>query len=92
MVFTAFQLSFLLFNFAFAHEVLNEEPLVSVIMTSYNRHEYFENAIKSIMVQTYKNWELIIVDDGSHEEQTIQILDKYLDGKVDARIKVHKLH
>lgn len=40
-------------------------PLVSVIITSYNRLAYLEEAIKSIINQTYKNIEIIIVDDFS---------------------------
>ena len=39
--------------------------LVSIIMPSYNTAEYISDSIKSIQSQTYKNWELIIVDDCS---------------------------
>jgi len=41
------------------------EPLVSVLMTSYNREEFIGEAIQSVLSSTYKNFELIIVDDGS---------------------------
>jgi len=44
-------------------EVLN--PLVSVVMPVYNREEYVGFAIDSIRGQTYKNWELLIIDDAS---------------------------
>src|SRR5271157_4444878 len=40
-------------------------PLVSVIMPLYNKRPYVERSIESISSQTYSNWELIIVDDGS---------------------------
>ncbi len=40
-------------------------PLVSVIMPLYNKKPYAARSIKSVTDQTYKNWELIIVDDGS---------------------------
>lgn len=41
------------------------EPLVSVLMTAYNREAYIAEAIQSVLKQTYKNFELIIVDDAS---------------------------
>lgn len=44
---------------------ITSEPLVSIIMLTYNRVQYLEKAIKSVISQTYTNWELIIIDDGS---------------------------
>lgn len=41
------------------------EPLVSILMPVYNGIETLPNAIKSILLQTYSNWKLIIVNDGS---------------------------
>jgi len=40
-------------------------PLVSVIIATYNREEYIKRAIESVFNQTYKNIELIVIDDGS---------------------------
>ena len=42
-----------------------EDSLVSIIITLYNKSSYIEEAILSVSQQTYKNWELIIVDDCS---------------------------
>lgn len=60
-------------------------PLVSIIMPAYNAEEYLEIAIKSVIDQTYKNWELIIVDDCS-TDSTSDICDEWK--KKDSRIKV----
>ena len=38
-------------------------PLVSIITPSYNAEKYIEETIKSVQNQTYKNWEMIIVDE-----------------------------
>lgn len=47
---------------------MSNQPLVSVVITTYNRAEYIKRAIKSVLTQTYKNIEVIIVDDSSIDE------------------------
>lgn len=44
---------------------IKEIPLVSVIVPSYNHERYITQCIESIIYQTYKNFELIVIDDGS---------------------------
>ncbi|MFR5371865.1 MAG: glycosyltransferase family 2 protein, partial [Eubacterium sp.] len=44
---------------------MNSTPLVSVIVPIYNTEKYLDRCIKSIVNQTYKNLEIILVDDGS---------------------------
>ena len=41
------------------------DPLISVLMPAYNAEDYIKDAIKSVLAQTYENWELIIIDDRS---------------------------
>ncbi len=57
--------------------------LVSIIMPSYNTGKYISETIDSVLVQTYKHWELIIVDDCSVDE-TDEVVRHYLS---DSRIK-----
>jgi glycosyltransferase involved in cell wall biosynthesis len=65
---------------------MNQElPLVSVLMTAYNRETYIAEAIESVLASTYKNFELIIVDDRS-KDNTVQIIEDFL--KKDSRIKL----
>ncbi len=64
---------------------MNNEPLVSVVMPAYNAEEYIGEAIESILAQTYKDFEFIIVDDGS-KDRTKEIINEYT--KKDNRIKV----
>ncbi|CDW84244.1 UNKNOWN [Stylonychia lemnae] len=55
-------------------EFPSKYPLVSIILGSYNRDYLLLDAIKSCFIQTYINWELIIVDDGSNNPLTHAIL------------------
>ena len=44
---------------------MTSKPLVSVLMTIYNHRCYLEQSVESIRKQTYKNWELVAIDNGS---------------------------
>ena len=65
-----------------------DEKLVSVIIPAYNIEDYIGRCLDSVISQTYKNLEIIVVDDGSRD-RTGEILDDYV--KKDPRMKVvHK--
>ena len=59
------------------------EPLISVITPCYNGEKFIGDAIESVINQTYQNWEIIIIDDGSTDDSK-EIVDKY---RMDQRIK-----
>lgn len=61
--------------------------LVSVIMPVYNGEKFIENSILSVLNQTYKNFELIIIDDKS-KDNTINIVSRFF--RIDSRIKFLK--
>ncbi|AXR61671.1 glycosyltransferase family 2 protein [Leptospira mayottensis] len=52
-------------------------PLVSIVIPCYNYGRYIHETVESILRQTYKNWEVIIVDDGSIDPFTISIIEEY---------------
>lgn len=59
--------------------------MISIIMPVYNSEKYVSEAIESVCNQSYKNWELLIVNDGS-TDYTSKIIDDF--AKKDSRIKV----
>ena len=62
-----------------------KSPLVSIIMPAYNCEAFVEQAIASVLHQTYTNWELLVADDGS-TDNTKAIIDAVEDNRV---IKTH---
>jgi glycosyltransferase involved in cell wall biosynthesis len=62
-----------------------EIPIVSVLMTAYNRENYIAEAIESVLASTYNDFELVIVDDCS-SDKTVEIAKQY-EAK-DNRVKV----
>lgn len=61
---------------------------VSIITPLYNSGKYIEDTIKSVQSQTYKEWEMIIVDDCS-TDRGVEIVEKYTQN--DSRIRIYKL-
>lgn len=63
----------------------SEEPAVSIVMAAYNEADHIRAAIDSIINQTFTDWELIIVEDGS-TDQTKEICEEF--EKRDPRVRV----
>jgi glycosyltransferase involved in cell wall biosynthesis len=61
-------------------------PLVTIVTPLYNVEEYVSQTIESLSVQTYSNWELVIVDDGS-TDTSYSIVEQY--SEKDNRIKLY---
>ena len=52
------------------------KPLVTIYIVNHNYHEYLNQSIKSVLNQTYQNFELIIIDNGS-DNKSKTIIKKY---------------
>ena len=62
-----------------------EKSKISIIVPVYNTEKYIERCIRSILNQSYKNMEIICVDDGS-KDNSLELLREY--EQKDSRIKV----
>ena len=64
--------------------MMDSQPLVSIVSPTYNHENFISDCIESVLAQTYHNWEMIIIDDGS-SDNTFAIAKSYADK--DNRIK-----
>ncbi len=58
-------------------------PIITVSLSAYNNEKYIEKTIQSILLQTFQDFEFIIVNDGS-KDYTLKIIQKYacLDSRI----------
>ncbi len=59
-----------------------KQPLISIAIPVYNAEEYISYAIQSVINQTYSNWELLIIDDGS-TDNSISVARSYNDFRIE---------
>ena len=64
------------------------EGLVSIIMPSYNAARFIGESINSVLLQTYSNWELLIVDDCS-KDNSVEVVRKF--ANIDKRVVLFSL-
>lgn len=57
------------------------KPHVSILLPSYNHEKYISRAIDSVIAQSFRAWELIIIDDGSTDKSPI-IIEQYKDDRI----------
>ena len=62
------------------------EPLVSIVMPIYNSETYLDEAILSIIHQTYQNWELLVINEFGSNEEGKRIINRY--AAIDSRIRL----
>lgn len=69
---------------------MNKKELVSIIVPVYNVKNYIVETMDCVRNQTYPQWELLLVEDGS-SDGTVEIIEAYLEQAKDTRIKLIKL-
>ena len=60
---------------------MNENPMFSVIVPTFNRSKLLRRAIQSVFQQTYDNWELIIIDNYS-EDNSLEVISSFDQSKI----------
>lgn len=68
---------------------MNQDLKISIITASYNYEGYISETIDSIICQKYKNWELIVVDDGSNDN-SLSIINNYVANNDRIKLYTHK--
>jgi len=67
---------------------MNNAPLVSVCIPVYNAEPFLEETLRSVVAQTYSNWEMVITEEGSNDGSR-ETIDRFIRETGDPRIKLH---
>lgn len=62
-------------------ECTGKKPMVSLVMKVYNGEKYIKEAIDSILAQTYSDFELLVIDDGS-KDSSVELIEAYIDDRI----------
>ena len=57
------------------NEKMMDYGMVSIVMLSKDQAQYVEESVRSVMAQTYKNWELLFVDDNSKDDTITRMME-----------------
>lgn len=71
-------------------ECKNHNPMITVLMTIYRDREYLTEAIESIVNQSYKNWEFLIIAEPETPEESLKIVQSFHDKRI--RLIINKKH
>lgn len=70
---------------------MDKEPLVSVIMTNYNHDNFVGESIEAVLKQTYRNFQFIVVDDGS-TDRSVEVMQSFQDERLEVYPCKENLH
>lgn len=73
-----------------ANKRCRKKPVISVLMTIYKDKEYLKEAIKSIVDQSYRNWEFLIIAEPDTPEESLEIIRSFSDKRI--RLIINKKH
>lgn len=69
--------------------IFDNIPEISIILCTYNRAQYLNRCIDSVITQTFKDWELLVVDDGS-SDNTFAVVNEYIQNFRNIRYLKHQ--
>lgn len=65
----------------------SNESMISIVLPVYNGERYLKKSIESCLNQSYRNWELLIIDDGS-TDRSAEIAKEYV--QIDSRVHYYR--